>query len=258
MVIGPQAGHFRINNGHPLSRDLAMLLYAPAGYVDLVTPSRALTLNNKLPVQGGSRGLYFPKSGTGAVSVSLSPSVSLDATKGWCVAGLTDFTSSMQAYSSFAKNGAHHFTLNNSTAQTLAVWRSSASVYTGAVNGTGYRPHSVNVGSTYGDGYGALDGDDTGLTVTPDFATNTVTATLGDEVTSGRAWNDCVFQAIWNRTLTRAEHGLLGKTESGFLWDLLYVRPRRSIFIPAAAPAGGAVGGVLWSSIFRPGRRVAA
>ena len=62
------------------------------------------------------------------------------------------------------------------------------------------------------------------------------------------------YVAGYARELTVGE---LGAFQIGLPADLVTPAGPR-IFVPAAAPGGGAVGGVLWSSIFRPGRSIAA
>lgn len=226
-IVGPQTGAFTVNQAHPLAQDLDFLMYAPAGWID-VLGVQDLTLYDKDPVQVGERGAYFPRNATSGSRVVLSPGHTKPANSEWAMANLTDWTTTPYDYAELLNMDSRMIEHDWNTGK-MDIWSGSRFIDTD-MRGTGWRSTSVSGLEGGGDGYGWLDGDENHL-LTTDLS-NLSETNLGvfGNVSFQRSWNDCVYVAFWNRALTREERGMIGNPETSFFWDLLQARPKRRVF----------------------------
>jgi hypothetical protein len=229
-IVGPQAGNFTINQTHPLAEDLAFFMYAPSGYRDLVEEAPLTWTKDDTVV--GPHGAYFPLSATNSY-VSITSGPVKPANSEWSVAGLTDFTAALNPNgANFALHSAGHYTIERD--YQLATYDGSYQKYTQVMTGRDWKVHSFSAKQGTGTGAGYIGGEYDGLTVAGGYDTSALTLTevLGQTGIS-RAWNDCIFVALWHRALTLSEHAMLGHLETSFLWDLLQPRTKRTYIFPS-------------------------
>jgi len=154
------------------------------------------------------------------------------------IAGLGTFTPGLYQILSAAPQWGFYFAANKPALTTLATstWYTLVAV------------RDVDTARYYlngrADGTAAMSGS-TGGTADLDVGSNGSTAYFAGAMT---------WFGAWRRALTAAEARHLYADP----WGAVFGADRTRAFTPSVTPGGSAVGGVLWSSIFRPGRSIAA